>query len=252
MRKKIVAGNWKMNKNLQESKNFLQELTEKYRHDDSVEVLVFPSFVALDAANKLLQGSGIGLGAQNCHDQDSGAFTGEVSAEMLLSAGCKYVLVGHSERRSIFNEDYSFLENKTKSVLKEGMTPVFCIGEKLEERESDQHFNTVEKQLQSSLFSLSKAEFSKLVLAYEPVWAIGTGKTATSEQVQEMHSFIREKVADKYGKDTAESIRILYGGSCKASNASELFSNKDVDGGLIGGASLKVDDFQSLIEIARK
>ena len=190
----------------------------------------------------------IGVGAENCADKASGAYTGEVSAEMVASTGAKYVILGHSERRAYYGETVAILEEKVKLALANGLTPIFCIGEVLEEREAGKHFEVVDAQIKESLFDLSAEDFGKIVLAYEPVWAIGTGKTASPEQAQEIHAFIRSIVANKYGKEIADNTSILYGGSCKPSNAKELFSNPDVDGGLIGGAALKVSDFKGIID----
>jgi triosephosphate isomerase len=189
----------------------------------------------------------VALGAQNCASEVSGAFTGEVSASMIKSTGAEYVIIGHSERRSYYHEDDALLNKKVLLALANGLTPIFCIGEVLAERESNKHFDVVKTQLEKGLFSLTSDDFKKIVLAYEPVWAIGTGKTATSDQAQEIHKFIRDTVAAKYGKEIAEGVSILYGGSCKASNAKELFANPDVDGGLIGGAALVAADFQGII-----
>ncbi len=195
----------------------------------------------------LVDAAKIGVGAENCADKASGAYTGEVSAEMVASTGAKYVILGHSERRAYYGETVAILEEKVKLALANGLTPIFCIGEVLEEREANKQNEVVAAQMES-VFSLSAEDFSKIVLAYEPVWAIGTGKTASPEQAQEIHAFIRSIVADKYGKEIADNTSILYGGSCKPSNAKELFSNPDVDGGLIGGAALKVSDFKGIID----
>jgi triosephosphate isomerase len=192
--------------------------------------------------------SKIGVAAQNCADKESGAYTGEVSASMVASTGAKYVILGHSERRAYYGETPEILKEKVKLALANGLTPIFCIGEVLEEREANKHFDVVKTQLQASLFEFSAEDFAKIVLAYEPVWAIGTGKTATPAQAQEMHAFIRETLIEKYGKEVADETSILYGGSVNAGNAKELFSNVDVDGGLIGGASLGVDKFLPIVE----
>ena len=251
MRKKVVAGNWKMNNDLEESSALLKELVSNKDHGDEVDVIVFPTFPSLHLAKEILKNSSIELGAQNCHQEHTGAYTGEVSADMLKSAGCKYVLVGHSERREYFKEDSEMLAAKVRAVIESNLTPVFCFGERIEDRNQEKHFEVVEEQIKSSLFQLSSKNFSKLILAYEPVWAIGTGETASSGQIQEMHAHIRKFVKEKYGEEIAEKVRILYGGSCKPGNATDIFSNKDVDGGLIGGASLKVEDFQAIIQAAR-
>ena len=190
----------------------------------------------------------IGVAAENCADKEKGAYTGEVSAAMVASTGAKYVILGHSERRAYYHETPEILKTKVELALANGLTPIFCIGEVLEEREAGKHFEVVDAQIKGSLFDLSAEDFAKIVLAYEPVWAIGTGKTATPDQAQEIHAFIRSLVADKYGKEVADNCSILYGGSAKPSNAKELFANPDVDGGLIGGAALKVADFKGIID----
>jgi triosephosphate isomerase len=247
MRKKIVAGNWKMNTTLQEGIKLAQEVeTFASKLNNGTIVIVCPPFIHLAEVKKVI--NNVQLGAQNCADQESGAYTGEVSAAMVLSTGAKYVIIGHSERRSYYHEDDTLLNRKVKLALASKLTPIFCIGELLSEREAGKHFDVVKSQLLKGLFDLSEGNFSKIVIAYEPVWAIGTGKTATSAQAQEMHKFIRDTIAAKYGKQVAEDTSILYGGSCKASNAQELFANPDVDGGLIGGASLKADEFFGIVK----
>ena len=265
MRKNIVAGNWKMNKNLQEGIALAKELNEAltadkpncdviictpFIHLASVTPLVDSSctpFIHLASVTPLVDSSIIGVGAENCADKVSGAYTGEVSAEMVASTGAQYVILGHSERRAYYHETVEILEEKVKLALANNLKPIFCIGEVLEEREANKQNEVVEAQL-ASVFSLSAEDFGKVILAYEPVWAIGTGKTATPEQAQEIHSHIRSLVAAKYGQEVAENTSILYGGSCKPSNAKELFANPDVDGGLIGGAALKVADFKGIID----
>ncbi|HQK37761.1 MAG TPA: triose-phosphate isomerase [Bacteroidales bacterium] len=242
MRKKIVAGNWKMNKNLQEGITLAQEV-EKMASGVSgeVELIIAPPFIHLTEVKKLL--GRVKLGAQNCASEASGAFTGEVSAAMLASAGVQYVIIGHSERRSYYGETNSIINKKVRLALENNLHPIFCCGEVLSEREKGAHFDVVRKQVEEGLFTLSSEEFSKVIIAYEPVWAIGTGVNATPAQAQEMHQYIRSLIAGKYGETAANNTSILYGGSCKPSNAGELFANPDVDGGLIGGASLKADDF---------
>ncbi|MGB9745811.1 MAG: triose-phosphate isomerase [Bacteroidales bacterium] len=242
MRKKIVAGNWKMNKNLQEGITLAQEV-EKMASGVSgeVELIIAPPFIHLTEVKKLL--GKVKLGAQNCASEASGAFTGEVSAAMLASAGVQYVIIGHSERRSYYGETNSIINKKVRLALENNLHPIFCCGEVLSEREKGAHFDVVRKQVEEGLFTLSSEEFSKVIIAYEPVWAIGTGVNATPVQAQEMHKYIRSLIAGKYGETAANNTSILYGGSCKPSNAGELFANPDVDGGLIGGASLKADDF---------
>ena len=255
MRKKIVAGNWKMNLRLEEGLKLANDIIEFVKKNPleslngKPEVIMFtPSVHLSSVATAVGQTEGVSAGAQNCHNQPKGAYTGEISAEMIQSAGATNVLVGHSERRSYFGETDELLAEKTKIALEYGLRPVFCCGEVLDERNEKKHFDVVRKQLETGLFWLSEKEFSKIVIAYEPVWAIGTGVTATPEQAQEMHAFIRKLIKEKYSTETAENTTILYGGSCNAKNAAELFANEDVDGGLIGGASLKADDFFAIIK----
>lgn len=249
MRKNIVAGNWKMNTTLQEGIQLAKDLNEILaKETPNCDVVICTPFIHLASVTAVVDGSKIGVGAENCADKESGAYTGEVSAAMVASTGANYVILGHSERRAYYHETSEILKEKVKLALAHNLTPIFCIGEVLEEREANKQNEVVKAQLSEALFGLSAAEFSKLILAYEPVWAIGTGKTATSEQAQEIHAYIRSVVADKYGKEVANNTSILYGGSCKASNAKELFANPDVDGGLIGGASLKATDFKGVID----
>lgn len=249
MRKNIVAGNWKMNMNLQEGLALATALNEALKGKTlHCDVVIGTPFIHLASVANSIDTTKIGVSAQNCADKVSGAYTGEVSAGMIASTGAKYVILGHSERRAYYHETPAMLKEKVILALASNLTPIFCIGEVLEERESEKHFEVVKSQIEASLFDLSTEDFSKLVLAYEPVWAIGTGKTATAAQAQEMHAFIRQTIAEKYGKEIANDTSILYGGSCNASNAKELFSNSDVDGGLIGGASLGVDKFMPIIE----
>lgn len=247
MRKKIVAGNWKMNNNLQEGIGLAKDL-QKVLNGKTVrcDVVICTPFIHLASVAKEI--TTIGLGAQNCADKVSGAYTGEVSAAMIASTGAKYVIIGHSERRAYYGETNVILKEKVLLALANNLTPIFCIGEVLSEREAGVQEQVVGAQVKESLFDLSPADFGKIVLAYEPVWAIGTGKTATPDQAQEMHAFIRKTIAGKYGKEIAGNTSILYGGSANAGNAKELFSNPDVDGGLIGGASLGVDKFLPIIE----
>ena len=248
MRKNIVAGNWKMNKTLQEGIELAKELNEALTADKpNCDVIICTPFIHLASVTPLVNAELIGVGAENCADKVSGAYTGEVSAAMVASTGAKYVILGHSERRAYYHETVEILEEKVKLALANGLTPIFCIGEVLEEREAGKQNEVVAAQL-ASVFSLSAEDFGKIVLAYEPVWAIGTGKTATPAQAQEIHAFIRSAVAEKYGQEVADNCSILYGGSCKPSHAKELFANPDVDGGLIGGAALKVADFKGIID----
>lgn len=248
MRKNIVAGNWKMNKTLQEGIALAKELNETLANETlNCDVVICTPFIHLASVAQLVDSKKIGVGAENCADKVSGAYTGEVSASMVASTGAKYVILGHSERRAYYGETIEILEEKVKLALANNLTPIFCIGEVLEEREANKQNEVVAEQLKS-VFSLSAEDFSKIVLAYEPVWAIGTGKTATPDQAQEIHAFIRSTIVEKYGKEVAENVSILYGGSCNPSNAKEIFSKPDVDGGLIGGASLKVADFKGVID----
>ncbi len=295
MRKNIVAGNWKMNKTLQEGIALAKELNETLANEKpNCDVIICTPFIHLASVTPLVDAAKIGVGAENCADKESGAYTGEVSAAMVASTGAKYVILGHSERRAYYGETVAILEEKVKLALANGLTPIFCIGEVLEEREANKQNEVVARRAYygetvaileekvklalangltpifcigevleereankqnevvaaqlASVFSLSAEDFSKIILAYEPVWAIGTGKTATAEQAQEIHAFIRSLIAEKYGKEIADNCSILYGGSCKPSNAKELFANPDVDGGLIGGAALKVADFKGIID----
>ena len=249
MRKNIVAGNWKMNKTLQEGIALAKELNEVLANErPNCDVIICTPFIHLASVTPLVDSAKIGVGAENCADKESGAYTGEVSAAMVASTGAKYVILGHSERRAYYHETPEILKEKVRLALANGLTPIFCVGEVLEEMEAGKQNEVVYGQLAGSLFDLSAEEFSRLIIAYEPVWAIGTGKTATAAQAQEIHAYIRSVIADKYGRDVADNTSILYGGSCKASNARELFANPDVDGGLIGGASLKAADFKGIID----
>ena len=252
MRKKIVAGNWKMNKTLPEGIQLAEEVNEKVKalQVPEVKVILGTPFIHLAEVSKIVDPAIISISAQNCATEASGAYTGEISAAMVASTGSTHVILGHSERRSYYGETDAILVKKVAQALANQLEIIFCIGEVLAEREAGKHFEVVKSQLENGLFQLSPEEFSHIILAYEPVWAIGTGKTATSAQAQEMHAFIRKVLTEKYGKEIAENTSILYGGSCNAKNADELFSNPDVDGGLIGGASLKPEDF-SLIIAAR-
>ena len=249
MRKNIVAGNWKMNNNLQEGVELAKSLNEALK-DKAIncDVVIGVPFIQLAAIVDCVDNDKIGVAAQNCANKESGAYTGEISAEMIASTGAKYVIIGHSERRAYYHETAEILKEKVELALSNNLTPIFCIGEVLEERESEKQFEVVKSQIVDSLFDLSTEDISKIVLAYEPVWAIGTGKTASPAQAQEIHAFIRKTIAEKYGDDVANDTSILYGGSANADNAKELFSNPDVDGGLIGGASLSVDKFMPVIE----
>jgi triosephosphate isomerase len=246
MRKKIVAGNWKMNKKLQEGIELAKTINRQVEENDVIVILCTP-FIHLSDVAKTITKDALFIGAQNCASEASGAFTGEVSAEMIRSTGAEYVIIGHSERRTYYKESDGILNKKVKLSLANELIPIFCCGEVLAERQAGQHIQVVKSQLEKGLFDLSPTDFGKIVIAYEPVWAIGTGVTATSEQAQEMHKVIRDHIAEKYGNAVAENTSILYGGSCKPSNAKELFSNPDVDGGLIGGASLTASDFMGIV-----
>ncbi len=249
MRKKIVAGNWKMNMELNEGLKFAESLNNYFSEKPSrAEVVLCTPFIHLAGVSEIVKNGKVACGAQNCSSEPSGAYTGEVSPGMIKSTGAGYVIIGHSERRTYYHEDDLLLGKKTKLALATGLKVIFCCGEILKERESSIHREVVKKQLEDGLFSLSEAEFRNVVIAYEPVWAIGTGLTATPDQAQEMHKFIRDLVRERYGKECADDLSILYGGSCKPSNAGEIFSRPDVDGGLIGGASLKKDDFVAIVE----
>jgi len=250
MRKKIVAGNWKMNKSIDEGRVLAMEIKEFVGNNPmtGTKIILCPPFTHLYPVSEIIKGSDISCGAQNCAAEESGAFTGEVSASMIVSSGSEYVIIGHSERRAIFGEDDNIISRKVGVALKNGLKVIFCCGETLPQREEGSHFAVVKDQLEKGIFSLPGNEITNVIIAYEPVWAIGTGVTATSDQAQEMHEYIRKLVSVKYGEEAADDITILYGGSCNPKNASELFSMKDVDGGLIGGASLKADDFCSIIK----
>ena len=253
MRKKIVAGNWKMNMNLQDGIALAKELNETLKADKpNCGVVICTPFIHLASIAQFLDQDIIGLGAENCADKEKGAFTGEVSAEMVKSTGAQYVILGHSERREYYKETPEILKEKVLLAQKNGLKVIFCIGESLAEREAGKQNEVVKAELEGSVFNLSEEDFRKIVIAYEPIWAIGTGKTATAEQAEEIHAYIRSIIAEKYGNAVAEDTTILYGGSCKASNAPELFAKPDIDGGLIGGASLKCADFKGIIDAWKK
>ncbi|MFY7743691.1 MAG: triose-phosphate isomerase [Flavobacterium sp.] len=247
MRQKIVAGNWKMHKNAEETEDLLNELIDKIPTDLEQRVIVAPTFVNLSAAADHLEFTSIEVAAQNMHQAEGGAFTGEISAGMLESVGVRIVILGHSERRAYFHETDALLAAKVDTALKHEMEVIFCFGEELKDRQAGQHFNVVENQLKDGLFHLEASAWKNIILAYEPVWAIGTGETASPEQAQEMHEFIRDIIRKNYGNTVAEDVSILYGGSVKPENAAEIFSKPDVDGGLIGGAALKSDDFTKIV-----
>ncbi len=253
MRKKIVAGNWKMNLNLQEGVALAKELNEALTAEKpNCDVVICTPFIHLASVAQVLNPELVGLGAENCADKEKGAFTGEVSAEMVKSTGAQYVILGHSERREYYKETPEILKEKVQLALKNGLKVIFCIGETLAEREAEKQNEVVKAELEGSVFNLGEEDFRKIIIAYEPIWAIGTGKTATAEQAEEIHAYIRSIIAKKYGQAVADDTSILYGGSCKASNAPELFAKADIDGGLIGGASLKCADFKGIIDAWKK
>ncbi len=247
MRQKIVAGNWKMHKNAEETEDLLNELIDKLPNDVEAQVIVAPTFINLASAVDHLEFTNIAVAAQNMSQFESGAYTGEISADMLKSIGVNIVIIGHSERRAYFNETDFILADKVTTALSHNMTVIFCFGEELKDRQNNQHFNIVENQLRDGLFHIKDKDWEQIVLAYEPVWAIGTGETASPEQAQEMHRFIRETVRQRSGSTIADDVSILYGGSVKPDNAKEIFSKPDVDGGLIGGAALKATDFAAIV-----
>ncbi|TXE10117.1 triose-phosphate isomerase [Seonamhaeicola algicola] len=246
MRKNIVAGNWKMNNDLSKTEALLADLANQTKTSNA-EVIVAPTFTNLYQAYKVLKSTDIHVAAQNMHYAENGAYTGEISASMLKSVGAEIVILGHSERREYFNETDALLAKKVDAALANDMTVIFCFGEELADRKSGNEETVVENQIKNALFHLEASAFNKIVLAYEPVWAIGTGETASPEQAQDMHAFIRKTLANKYGAEVADSVSILYGGSVKPANAQEIFSKPDVDGGLIGGASLKAEDFFAIV-----
>ena len=249
MRKKIVAGNWKMNKVFAEAETLITEIADALDEVELIntEVVLCPPSIYLEMTTDVAEEANFMVGAQNVYPEDSGAFTGEISPLMLKALKVDYCIVGHSERRKYFGESNEFLLRKVDAVLKHGIRPIFCCGELLPEREAGQHFDVVKKQVEESLFHLGAAAFARIVIAYEPVWAIGTGVTASKEQAQEMHAYIRQLVAEKYNAKTAENTTILYGGSCNGKNAMEIFAQPDVDGGLIGGACLKAEEFMQIV-----
>ncbi len=249
MRKKIVAGNWKMNMTPSQGAILVTDITRQLVKDLDVQIVICPPYTSIDRVARVIRETKwVFCGAQDCHVQLSGAFTGDISAAMLQEMGVRYVILGHSERRKYYHEDDILVAEKIKTAIGEGIRPIYCCGEELQERETNQQFEVVEMQIETALFGLSPEQMSEVVIAYEPVWAIGTGKTATPGQAQEMHEFIRGMIAEKFGDDIASKLSILYGGSCKPENAHELFSQPDIDGGLIGGASLDADAFVKIIQ----
>ena len=248
MRKNIVAGNWKMNTTLDEGVELADRINTLLQgKEKNCDVVICVPFTHLTSVNAVIDPAVIGLGAENCSEHEKGAYTGEISAPMVKSTGATHVILGHSERRQYFGENNEQLLTKTKQALANGLTPIFCVGEVLEERENGTYNDVVASQVEA-LFELSAEDFAKIVIAYEPVWAIGTGKTATADQAEDMHAHIRKVIENKYGKEIADNTSILYGGSCKPTNAKELFAKPDVDGGLIGGAALDADSFMGIIE----
>ncbi len=253
MRKFVVAGNWKMNTNLPEGENLASEimrLLEQRSLDlERFGVIIAPPYTHLYKLGQLIDNNKVRLAAQNMGWEEKGAFTGEISADMLLSVGVEYVIIGHSERRKYQKEDDQMLLKKVNLALSKGLKPIFCVGEELQEREAGKHFDIVRSQIENVIFTLEASQLKNIVIAYEPVWAIGTGKVATPGQAQEMHSFIRQMLGDKFGSQVADDMTLLYGGSCKPANAEGLFGQRDIDGGLIGGASLKAQDFVQLVDM---
>ncbi|TXD53893.1 MULTISPECIES: triose-phosphate isomerase [unclassified Polaribacter] len=250
MRQKIVAGNWKMNNDKTETKALIKGVIKSIKGLPlkNTRVIIAPSYISLSSAVKKTKDSKVEVASQNMHQAKNGAYTGEISADMLKAVGIKTVIIGHSERREYFNETDKLLAEKMDAVLANGLEAIFCFGEKLEQRKKEEHLSEVGSQLEHALFHLKAADFKNIILAYEPVWAIGTGETASPEQAQEMHAFVRSSIAKKFGVEVAESVSILYGGSVKPANAEEIFSKPDVDGGLIGGAALKAEDFSAIIK----
>ncbi|MBV6421084.1 MAG: Bifunctional PGK/TIM [Ignavibacteriaceae bacterium] len=247
MRKKVIAGNWKMNMDIHQSQKLVSEIINGLGKDNRAEVIICPPFTSLNEVSSLLKGTQIKLGAQNMFYEESGAFTGEISADMLKSVDCEFVIIGHSERRVIFNESDELINKKIKTALTKGLKPIFCIGELLGQREKNETMKVVTQQIEKGLEGISSEQMKNIIIAYEPVWAIGTGKTATPQQAQEVHSFIRDLIAKKFSTSVVENLIIQYGGSVKSENSGELLSQKDIDGALVGGACLKADSFLGII-----
>lgn len=251
MRKKVIAGNWKMNKNLSESVSLISDIINGLKNiNTKADVIICPPFTSLETANALIKNSNIKLGAQNMCSEDSGAYTGEISADMLKSVGCQFVILGHSERRAIFNEPDELINKKVKKALAKGLDVIFCIGESLDERESGSTFNIVKSQIEKGLSGITELDLAKIIIAYEPVWAIGTGKTASPEQAEEVHLYIRNKIKELFSSEATENLIIQYGGSVKPENSEELLSQPNIDGALVGGACLKSDSFLEIIKTA--
>ena len=250
MRRKIIAGNWKMNNDLNATQNLISNLAKSLNNNENCDIIICPPFTSLSEANSQIKNTAIKLGAQNMYFENEGAYTGEISAQMLKSAGCEFVILGHSERRAIFNESDSLINKKIKKAISSGLKPIFCVGESLEQREKGVTKDIIKTQVTEGLKDISAEEIKTLIIAYEPVWAIGTGKNATPEQAQEVHKFIRSLIKEKYSDEDAENMIIQYGGSVKPDNAKDLLSQKDIDGALVGGASLKADSFLGIIRAA--
>ncbi len=250
MRRKVIAGNWKMNNDLNESQDLVSKIINGLGNDTKCDVIVCPPFTSLNEVSSLIKNTPVKLGAQNLYFEDSGAFTGEISAAMLKSIGCEYVIIGHSERRTIFGEPDDVINKKIQRALEHNLNPIFCVGELLEQREDGKTMEVVKNQILNGLKDITPAQLSEIIIAYEPVWAIGTGKTATPEQAQEVHAAIRELIAENFSEDVADNLVIQYGGSVKPDNAGELLSQKDIDGALVGGACLKADSFLGIIAAA--
>jgi len=248
MRKPIIAGNWKMNKTIKATVELITGFKRELSDVDAVDIIVCPTYTALSDARELLMDSNIKLGAQDLYWEESGAFTGEISPDMIKDVGCTYVIIGHSERRKYFSETNDTVNKKTKAAIAAGLLPIVCVGENLNEREANKTFDVVEDHIKGSLAGLTKEDMAKITVAYEPVWAIGTGKTATPDQAQEVHKYIRELLAGIFGEETALSVRIQYGGSVKPDNIRELIAKDDVDGALVGGGSLKIDSFVGIVK----
>lgn len=247
MRRPVIAGNWKMFKTSQEARDLVTAIVPLVKHNSEVDIVVAPVFTVLGAVKPLLEGTPVKLSAQDCFWEEEGAFTGEISPKLLIDAGCTHVIIGHSERRQYFSETNETINKKLKAALSAGLIPLFCLGETLEQRENGSTFDLIRQQLNEGLAGITSDALRAVVIAYEPVWAIGTGKTASDEQAQEVHSFVRKYLFDTYGKDIADSIRILYGGSVKPDNVRGLMSQPDIDGALVGGASLKADSFAAIV-----
>ncbi len=250
MRRKVIAGNWKMNNDLNESQDLVSKIINGLGNDTKCDVIVCPPYTSLNEVFSLIKNTPVKLGAQNLYFEDSGAFTGEISASMLKSVGCEYVIIGHSERRTVFGEPDDVINKKIKKALEHNLKPIFCVGELLEQRENGTTMEVVKNQILNGLKDITPVQLSEIIIAYEPVWAIGTGKTATPEQAQEVHAAIRELIVENFSEDVADNLVIQYGGSVKPDNAGELLSKKDIDGALVGGACLKADSFLGIIVAA--